>query len=178
MVAGVIPINGLNAVVEVFFDDIPNPSRPIRDHDRVHGLRPLPLPSFSPQRLGKFSRPTQVGDISGMDGMGQVDHFSRLFILGRAEFGLKDTADFDFFPAFLSHRHQRPIQAGPQARPSFDFAGHHLLPAGQGAGNRPLNFGLLFEFRAPLIGLPPDSGGRDGDLPDLVQHFRRLGKIQ
>ena len=107
-----IPIHDLATGEELVGGQIPNPRGTIAQDHRLGGVHPVPLTRFSPHHLAKDGRTTQVCDIGIVNRVRQRHEFPRVRVPRGLHRDLKDTADFQFFPAFLTQMDHPAIHRG------------------------------------------------------------------
>ena len=127
MFFGMIPVVELMALAKMQGSLIPDPDCAIPDDDGILSLLPATPSCLCPGLLAQWVWSTQMDDIAVVHRMSQVHNLSALFILVVGDSDIKDIADLDLFPAFISDRDDGAIH-GHSHPLVFDFCSTGGLP--------------------------------------------------
>jgi len=176
MLFGMIPVHGLPTVVEVLLGQIPDPGRAVAQHNAVMRLAPVPAVRVTPHPLSKDLRSAQMRDVTILDRLRQFNLLAAGFVKCRTQFDFEGTTHLQLFPTLLQHVDLGPIHRHTQLERLARLAAHDLAAGRRGVGRLPLRLLHRLKLLAPLFCAPPNTGIRERDLPDALQHLGRFSK--
>src|SRR5450759_2603482 len=168
-----VPVHQLTTMAEMQVGLIPDPRCAVSHHLCVLRLLPAPAAGLGKDHFAKDLWPAQMGSVCIMDGMRHLHRLVGMLVSPQTHFNIENSADLEFFPAFLPDMHHHPVHGYAHPAVGLDCPARWLPFLRQCIGLAPLSLLQRLEFGSPHLAAPPNATARDVHLADLLQD--RLG---